>query len=171
MDKGLIHIYCGDGKGKTTAAFGLALRCAGAGGRVLLAQFLKGGNSSECKVPIAGIDIAQSPACVKFIWEMTDAEKAELKEKCNKLFQDIKFKAANYDMLIFDELAAALSCDFINEEAFIEFLKNKPKKLEVVITGRNPSEALIAIADYVTEMKKVKHPYDNGIEARKGIEF
>lgn len=171
MKNGLIHIYCGDGKGKTTAAVGLAVRCAGAGGRVLFMQFLKDGTSSEFIVPIKGIDIVKSIENIKFVWEMTDEEKLYLSSRYAGIFRDTKIKSKDYDMLVLDEIAAAISCGFIDEADVIDFLENKPTHLEVVITGRDPSGLLIAAADYVTEMNKVKHPYDRGIGARRGIEF
>ena len=134
---GLIHIYCGDGKGKTTAAMGLAVRCAGSGRKVLLVQFLKDGKSSEfaslARVP--DIEVIPQTRVFGFSWTLTPEEKAE---------------AGRY---------------------YTALLEGKPEGLEVVLTGRGPSQALQDRADYVTEMRMVKHPFERGVPAREGIEF
>lgn len=173
MDKGLIHIYCGDGKGKTTAAIGLAARCAGAGGKILLFQFLKGNSSSERNIlrEIKNIDVVDGIENMKFVWNMTDEEKAEAARSYKKIFKDIANRAADYNMVILDEVIPALKYDFISEQELVDFLKSKPERTEIVLTGRNPSDKLMALADYVTEMKKIKHPFDNNIKARSGIEY
>ena len=129
MKKGLIHIYCGDGKGKTTAAMGLAIRAAGREKKVFITQFLKSGKSGEI------------------------------------------IKKNEYDLLILDEIIATINNGFIELEEVVNFLKNKPDTLEVVMTGRDPKEELIEIANYVTEMKCIKHPFREGIPSRIGIEF
>ena len=173
MDNGLIHIYCGDGKGKTTAALGLALRCAGAGGRVLFFQFLKGNSSSERHTlrDIKNIDVIGGIDNMKFVWNMTADEKTAAAEEYRRIFGDIKSCAADYDMIVLDEIIPALKYDFIRERELIAFLKSKPEQTEIVLTGRAPSAELTELADYVTEMKKIKHPFDNGISARQGIEY
>ncbi|MCH5212380.1 MAG: cob(I)yrinic acid a,c-diamide adenosyltransferase [Oscillospiraceae bacterium] len=173
MDRGLIHIYCGDGKGKTTAAIGLAARCAGAGGRVLFFQFLKGNSSSERKIlkEIKNIDLVDGIDNMKFVWNMTDTEKAEAARKYKKIFEDIADRAADYDMIILDEVIPALKYDFVSEHKLVDFLKSKPDGTEIVLTGREPSNGLMELADYVTKMKKIKHPFDDNIKARLGIEY
>lgn len=171
---GLIHIYHGDGKGKTTSAMGLALRSLGHNHKVVIAQFLKDGTSGECRM-LAKYDnltlLAANPYS-KFTFQMTDEEKEQTKQSINRMF-----KAAtqfcinnNADLLILDEICAAITTGMLDKNVLISFLENKPTKLEVVMTGRNPSEKLISLADYVTEMKKQKHPFDQGIVAREGIE-
>ena len=173
MDKGLIHIYCGDGKGKTTAAIGLAIRCAGAGGKVLFFQFLKGNSSSERNIlkEIKNIDVIDGIENMKFVWKMTDEEKAETTGCYKKFFKNIASRAASYNMIILDEVIPAMKYDFVSEKELVEFLKSKPERTEIVLTGREPSDVLIEIADYVTKMKKIKHPFDNNIKARIGIEY
>ncbi len=171
---GLIHIYCGDGKGKTTAAAGLSLRAAGAGKRVVFSQFLKDGCSSEIGVlkEIENIDIC---VCCKphgFFINMSDTEREETKCDFSELLSIVLAKAKKgADLLILDEIISSCNLGIVSEKAVAEFLKNKPQELEVVLTGRDPSDELLSIADYVTEMKKIKHPFDNGTPARKGIEF
>ena len=173
MDKGLIHIYCGDGKGKTTAAIGLAIRCAGAGGKVLFFQFLKGNSSSERNIlkEINNIDVIGGVENIKFVWNMTDEEKAETARSYKKIFEDIVNRAAEYNMMIFDEIIPALKYDFVSEKELVNFLKAKPERTEIVLTGREPSDTLIQLSDYVTEMKKIRHPFDKNIKARQGIEY
>lgn len=170
---GLIHIYCGDGKGKTTASVGLAVRAAGAGKRVVFTQFFKSGNSSEIKSLqcLENIHIMHCTTVRGFFSRMSDAEKAKASEDYTQLFRDAVSVAKDADLLILDEIISACNHGTVAESLVTAFLQNKPEKLEVILTGRNPSGALLAHADYVTEMRKIKHPFDCGIKARKGIEF
>ena len=173
--KGLIHLYCGDGKGKTTAAVGLAVRCAGGGGKVLYASFLKDNRSGERAVldRLENICLLENPDCVKFLRSMTEKEKSEYRSFCCKTFENIKTMINNehFDLLVLDEIIAAVNNSLIDEDEVIKLTNNRPDGLEIVMTGRNPSERLIELSDYVTEMKKIKHPYDKGIPARFGIEM
>ncbi len=170
---GLIHIYCGDGKGKTTAAVGLALRCAGGGGRVLFYQFLKGNGSGERAAlkGVDGIDVWDGPETVKFVWNMTDEEKREAGIYYRGVFRRLCKAAEGRDMLVLDEAVPALRYGFIDTEELLEFFANKPEGLELVLTGRDPDERLVDAADYVTRMEKIKHPFDRGIAMRKYIEI
>ena len=170
---GLIHIYCGDGKGKTTAAVGLTLRSAGAGNRVVFTQFFKDGSSSEISLlrQIPGISVLHTKTVGGFWKRMTAEQQAPASRDYTELFHIACERAKNMDLLVLDEVISACNHGAVPEEALLEFLQNKPENLEVVLTGQNPSEALLAQADYVTEMKKVKHPFDRGVLARKGIEY
>lgn len=171
--KGLIHLYCGDGKGKTSAASGLALRAAGAGKRVLFTQFMKDGSSSEIGV-LKKIENISALLCEKpygFYRNMTTQERMAAKEDFSGLLLDALRQSADFDLLILDEIIPACNRGVVEETQLADFLKAKPEHLEVVLTGRDPSETLIACADYVTEMKKIRHPYDRGVPARRGIEF
>lgn len=171
---GLIHIYCGDGKGKTTAAVGLAVRCAGRGNKVLLVQFLKSRDSGElyslAKLP--DIEVMRGKESKKFTFQMNEEEKHALLIEHNKMFEQVleKIKNGGYSLLILDEVIGALNAKVFEMPKLIEFLRHKPENLEVVLTGRNPAPELVEIADYVSEMRKVKHPMDRGIMAREGIE-
>lgn len=175
MEKGLIHIYCGDGKGKTTCAMGLAIRCAGQGGKVLCFQFLKGDNSGERRIleKLENVTLMSCYENVKFTSRMNEEEKEQAKAFYSNRFNEIidRVNTGMYDLLILDEIMAALNAGFLEESRVLEFLQNKPDTLEVVLTGRNPDEALFALADYVTEMKLRKHPYERGITARRMIEW
>ncbi len=171
---GLVHIYCGDGKGKTTAAVGLAVRCAGRGNKVLLVQFLKSRDSGElyslAKLP--DIELMRGKESKKFTFQMNSEEKHALLLEHNKMFAQVlaKIKTGNYSLLILDEVIGAVNAKVFDINLLMEFLRNKPEKLEVVMTGRNPLPELVEIADYVSEVRKVKHPMDKGIMAREGIE-
>lgn len=171
---GLIHIYCGDGKGKTTAAVGLAVRCAGRGNKVLLVQFLKSRDSGElyslAKLP--DIEVMRGKESKKFTFQMNEEEKHALLIEHNKMFEQVlaKIKNGGYSLLILDEVIGALNAKVFEMPKLIEFLRHKPENVEVVLTGRNPAPELVEIADYVSEMRKVKHPMDKGIMAREGIE-
>lgn len=171
---GLIHIYCGDGKGKTTAAVGLAVRCAGRGNKVLLVQFLKSRDSGElyslAKLP--DVEVMRGKESKKFTFQMNEEEKHALLIEHNKMFEQVlaKIKNGGYSLLILDEVIGALNAKVFEMQKLTEFLRHKPENLEVVLTGRNPAPELVEIADYVSEMRKVKHPMDKGIMAREGIE-
>ena len=172
---GLIHIYCGENKGKTTAAVGLAVRAAGAGKKVLFVQFLKKGDSAELNI-LNNIPSLETSVCEKpygFIWTMDEAEKARAQADFTLLFDEAAQKASReqYDLLVLDEILGAVSCGMVPEEKLLRFLKEKPADLEIVLTGRDPSDGLMELADYITEMKKIKHPFDKGIAARYGIEY
>ena len=172
MEQGLIHIYCGDGKGKTTCAFGLALRCAGDGYPVRIVQFLKGGETGEVLAmqQMSNVEILRAKKGTKFTFRMTDEEKAQARQAHRKLLRHAFAHTEGLRMLVLDEIMAACSTGMVEEAELIDCLKHKPAELEVVMTGRNPSERLLELADYVTEMEKIRHPYDRGIAARHGIE-
>ena len=170
---GLIHIYCGDGKGKTTAALGLALRAAGSGKSVLLLQFFKDGKSSEFAAldHVPGIEVVPQTRTFGFSWTLSGEEKKEAREYYSGLLENAFRRAAEVGLLVLDEAMSACTTGMIDEARLLELLREKPEGLEVVLTGRNPSKALVSAADYVTEMKKIKHPYERGVAARKGIEY
>ena len=172
---GLIHLYCGDGKGKTTAAVGLSVRCAGHGNKVVFAQFLKDGTSGECRVlaKLPNMTMLAANPVGKFSFRMTDEEKRQTADALSRTFAAATGFAVREHarLLVLDEVCAAISCGFLDEKAVTDFLETKPDDLEIVLTGRNPSENLQAHADYITEMKMRRHPYEKGVAAREGIEF
>ena len=171
---GLIHIYCGEGKGKTTAAVGLCIRALGRGKKVLFVQFLKGWDSGELHIlsQLDNIQIMRGKPSTKFTFQMDNDEKLVCLQAHNELFAQIKeYLATNsVDLLIMDELLGTYNNHLIEREAVVDFLKHKPSELEVVLTGRNPEPELIELTDYLSEINKVKHPFDRGIRARVGIE-
>lgn len=172
-DKGLIHIYCGDGKGKTTAAVGLAVRAAGRGKRVLISRFLKTEDSGEVKMLrlLPGVTVLPCERTFGFLFRMSEEEKREAAAYFQGQFDKTAAMAADYDLLILDEIMASVSGNVVSEESVLQFLDHKPESLEVVLTGRNPSEELQARADYISEIRAVRHPFEKGIAAREGIEY
>ncbi len=173
MEHGLIHIYTGDGKGKSTAACGLAVRARGAGKRVIVVRFLKSPKSgSECKaLQTLGVEEKFFETGHTFIWDMNKAEKARLKQEVQRAYEYCLSASQACDLLIADEIIGAMHAGFLSEEQLLSLMREKGRSTELVLTGRNASEALIALADYVSEIRGVKHPFEKGIEARKGIEF
>jgi cob(I)alamin adenosyltransferase len=170
--KGYIQVYTGNGKGKTTAAFGLALRAVGAGMKVFIGQFVKGKSYNE-NVAIArhlkNITVKQYGLGCFIVNTPTDDDiKAAGKglDEMRKIIQKGK-----YDMVIMDEVNIALYYKLIDIKDLLEIIKNKPEHVELVLTGRYVPQELIDKADLVTEMKEIKHYYRKGIEARKGIEY
>lgn len=174
MDTGLIHIYCGDGKGKTTAAVGLTIRCIGRGGRVVFAQFLKTRETGELAVlqQLDAVTVMRSEGPSKFTFQMTPDELEDTKRRQQALFHEIveQCRLEQPDMLVLDEALPACRLGLLPEDELLSFLRTRPNALEIVLTGRDPSERLLALADYVSEIRKRKHPYDQGIAARAGIE-
>ena len=169
---GLIHLYCGDGKGKTTAAVGLAVRASGAGKRVIFTQFFKDGSSSEVEAlkTLPGIRTIHAQTVKGFYRSMTPEQREQAREDYTALFRQVA-AGKDADLLILDEIVSACNRGVVTETLVTDFLRSKPSGLEVVLTGRNPSPALMELADYITEMRKLRHPYDQGVPARKGIEF
>ncbi len=176
MENGKIHIYCGDGKGKSTAAAGLAVRCAGSRRKVLFVQFLKDGTSSEIKVleRIPGVEVLVCRKAFGFTFRMTSRERKEAGADYRALWEKAVEKACEnrVDLLVLDELMAAYHNGLVDQRRVLEFLCHKPEYMEVVLTGRDPGEELLGLADYVTEMRMLRHPYEaEGLAAREGIEY
>jgi cob(I)alamin adenosyltransferase len=175
MSKGLIHIYTGDGKGKTTASIGLAVRAAGHGKKVLILQFLKSrrrnlGENILARIPNIKITRFQRQTTPLFDKRVNLSKLRKSIKKAIKTSMD-EIKSGQYDMVIMDELNTLLSNRLAVIEDVRELIRAKPKTLELVLTGRGAPQELLDIADYVTEMKMIKHPYKKGVKARKGIEY
>lgn len=169
----MVHIYCGDGKGKTTCAMGLAVRAAGHGRKVVVAQFLKGNNSGERAVleSLPTVNCLPVPETIKFIFAMDEQEKAQARTQMTAAFAQAVEASRDSDLLVLDELCGAITTGMVPLENVLAFLDSRPENLEVVITGRDPAPELQERADYITEMRKVKHPFDKGVNAREGIEW
>lgn len=170
---GRIHVYYGNGKGKTTAAVGLAVRAAGSGLRVLVFQFLKNNSSNERKIleAIPNVTCLPGREQVRFVSNMNGDERAELRHYNNKALDEIVKFCGPFDMLLLDEALCAVNLQVLSEEKLISFIMHKPRGLEIVLTGHQITEQLLEIADYVTEVKKIKHHFDQGRTAREGIEY
>lgn len=173
LGTGLVHIYYGDGKGKTTAAMGQAIRAAGSGLDVLVFQFMKDTSSSERKIleEVPNITLLPGKRHTKFFNQMNSEEKVEYRHYNTKALDEIAKFCVNFDVLVLDEAVCAADLELLSEEKLVHFIKHKPRGLEVIMTGHHVSDALFEVADYVTEMTKVKHPFDQGKRAREGIEF
>ncbi len=174
LGKGYIHLYCGDGKGKTTASAGLALRAAGNGLKVVFLQFLKSGDSGEVSALAAfgGVCVL----CGKvggFVSRMTEEEKAQTRRIHDENLQKAVAlcESGECELLVLDEVCAACEYGLLDEEMLKTFLEQKPDGVEVVMTGRHPQAFMLQAADYVTEMRPIRHPYEKGVLARRGIEY
>ena len=170
MDKGLVHLYWGNGKGKTTAAMGLAVRALGRGLKVSIVQFLKSGDSGELE-PLRqlGADIWSGKACSRFFRDMTPEEREATRQLHNEhLRQALETPC---DLLILDEACAAATLGMVDESLLRQAVLERPEGREVVLTGRDPAPWMQEAADYSTEMHCHKHPYEQGILARKGVEY
>lgn len=172
MQRGLIQIYTGDGKGKTTAALGLALRALGAGLKVYLGQFIKKGEFSEIRAlrRLEPDIVIRQYGSGRFIKDRPSP--ADIRNAKKRLADLIRvMRSGKYDVIIADEILCAGSCGLLSLNEVKRLLDKKPAGVELVLTGRNAPRQIINKADLVTEMRKVRHPFDRGLAARKGIEF
>ncbi|MHC5076259.1 MAG: cob(I)yrinic acid a,c-diamide adenosyltransferase [Planctomycetota bacterium] len=179
MDKGLIQIYTGDGKGKTTAAFGLALRAAGQGHKVFIYQFLKPPSldiGERFSIKLGAVRIRVEALDIE--WDMkTSLEDEQKKAEVETAIADVLARIAEtaekrfYDVIILDEIVFCYSQGLVKLGDIKNIIEKKEDRVEIILTGRGATEELIEIADLVTEMKKVKHPFDKGMDARCGIEY
>ena len=174
---GLVHIYTGDGKGKTTASLGLAVRAAGMGLKVLIVQFFKEDNAPSGEKDFfrkidSGIELIRANCRhPMFTGDKTDRKKVAA--SIAETFEHAKLRAAEGDLglIVFDEILSAVNGGWLASVELLKFIEGRPKGLEVVLTGRAAPVELVKAADYVTEMLNIKHPYDEGVAARKGIDF
>lgn len=170
----MLHIYCGVGKGKTTAAIGLAVRGAGAGMNVRFVQFMKGAFTSELSVleNIPGLEIRRCDKDYGFFKSMSEADKSEITRCHNTLLQ---FAFGGEDtaskMIILDEFCGAYAHGLLDKALAERLILNNRDVSEIVLTGRDPEKIFINAADYISEIRCVRHPYERGISARKGVEF
>ncbi len=169
--KGYVHVYTGDGKGKTTAALGLALRAAGAGLRVMIAQFVKGMHYSELDALKRFEDLISVRQYGRDCFIKQDPTPADI-EAARRGLEEVKAEIASgrFDVVILDEANIATYFKLFSVEELLGLIRSKPEAVEVVITGRRADPRVIEAADLVTEMKEIKHYYQQGVQARKGIE-
>lgn len=170
MEKGYVHVYTGNGKGKTTAALGLSLRAVSAGKKVFFGQFIKGMEYSELKAVefLPNFEIKQFGRGCFIYNEPTEEDRKSAMEGLLELEKILN--SGKYDIVVLDELNIALYYELLDINKVLEIIKNKPENVELIITGRYAKEEIMEVADLVTEMKEIKHYYTKGIQARVGIE-
>ena len=172
MKKGYVHVYTGPGKGKTTAALGLGIRAAGAGMKVHMVQFMKGRRYSEIDTieKIPNFSISQHGRDEFVSKENPEQVDIDLAQKGFNYSKEI-ISSGKYDMIILDEINVAVDYNLISIKKLTKLIEEKPEGLELILTGRYAHPEIVRYADLVTEMLEIKHPYQQGIEARKGIDF
>jgi len=172
-ERGLLILHTGTGKGKSTAAFGLVLRCLGHGMRVGIVQFVKGAWATGERTVLARFpDLVTMRAMGEgFTWETQDRARDIAAARAAWELAKAMIADPGYRLILLDELNIVLRYDYLPVEEVVAVLKSKPRDLHVVVTGRNAKPELIEIADLVTEMKLVKHPFRAGVKAQAGIEF
>jgi cob(I)alamin adenosyltransferase len=172
LKKGYIHLYTGNGKGKTTAAFGLALRAAGAGLNTFIIQFMKGRHYSELDSIRKIKEIKIEQFGTRNFYNVNDdnyEEQYNLAQEAMKRAYEV-LDDENYDIIILDEIVTTLSFNILTLDEIVKYIERKPEKKELVLTGRGAPQHLISLCDLVTEMTEIKHYYTQGVSARKGIE-
>lgn len=174
--RGFVHIYAGDGKGKSTAACGLAVRAAGRDWRVLFVQFIKSGNSAELKTlrALPTVEVISGQSINKFTFHMSPEELAAARKECQERLATAATRAAagEVDLLVLDEALGAMNAGLLSEVELVQAIEARAPEVELVLTGRGPTEKLIELADYYSEVCERKHPYrTEGQNARPGIEF
>lgn len=170
----MVHIYTGDGKGKTTAAVGLAVRAAGRGKRVLFVQFLKDNTSGEvAPMQQIGITVRGLARHYDFVYRLKAAERQVLAEEQNRLLVQIcqEVQQDLWDVVVLDEIIAACQLQVADEQMVDGLIQQRRDHLELILTGRDAPARWLAQADYITEMVLCRHPYQQGVEAREGIEY
>lgn len=173
MGQGLVHVYTGDGKGKTTAAVGLCVRMTGAGKRCAFIQFLKGPLGKETgPLRQLGVEVITAPQAPAFSWRITGEERLECTKQQERLLEQAKacFRQG-FDLVVLDEAATAVSEGFLDQGALLFLMDQRPFHAELVITGRNASDEMVSRADYVSVIQEQKHPFRKGVKAREGIEY
>ena len=173
LERGLVQVYTGDGKGKTSAAFGLALRAVGRGLKVYVIQFIKGGfDYGELHV-VERLPHFKLKAFGrgKFVTDVPPTEDdVKLAKEAFKLAREV-VSGGEYDVVVLDEINVALHLKLVEIGETVDLIRSKPKHVELILTGRSAPPEVVELADLVTEMREVKHPYTKGIPPRKGIEF
>lgn len=172
---GYVHVYCGDGKGKTTACVGLAIRAISHDWRVLFAQFLKSGQSGELRIleQTSLITVMSGSPVKQFSWKLNEAERL-----IARTFYDDRLRlihqqmlSGTYDLIVLDEVLGAISAGLADEAIVLQILDECPKTCEIVLSGRSYTAEILKRADYVSKIAAVKHPYTQGVVAREGIEY
>lgn len=170
LKKGLVQVYTGNGKGKTTTAWGQALRASGQGLRVVIIQFFKGKGSGETRIA-EKLKLDVYSFCL--VHPFFGGKRKKLEKECQEGLSFAKkiIQSKKYDLIILDEINIALRDRLIEVNEVLDLIKKKPKGMELILTGRGAPKKIIKAADLVTEMREIKHPYQKGIKGRRGIEY
>lgn len=168
---GMIHVYTGEGKGKTSAGMGLLLRALGRGLNVKIIQLFKRNTGEQFFFENSGIKYLQFKPLHPFFRTYSGEQLDDLKKDFQKFWEESIIDLKDYDVVLIDELGPGINWKIIDEKMALDFLNNKPKNTEIILTGRNIPESIKNKADYVSEINKIKHPFDKGIFAKQGIEF
>ena len=170
---GLVHIYCGDGKGKTSSAVGLSIRALGSGMSVGFCQFFKNGSSGEIKIlkKLERCTYIQPEKSFPLFMNMTDSQKVDAQKYYTEYFNSALLHAKENDVLVFDEIISTCNFGMLDIDYVVKSIEAIKNDCEIILTGRDPDTKLIQLADYICEIKNVRHPFDTGIIARKGIEY
>jgi cob(I)alamin adenosyltransferase len=171
MDEiGLVHVYTGDGKGKTTAALGMCARAVGHGYRALIVQFMKtAGTYGENFLTLPGLDVvASGHDCLVFSNEITQADRDKAADGMRLASEALR--SGNYRIVVLDEVSVAIKFGLVDVHDVVRAIKERHKGVEAVVTGRYAPHELLDMADYVSEIKAIKHPYQNGVISRKGVD-
>lgn len=170
----MIHLYTGEGKGKTTAAVGLAVRAAGCGKKVLFCQFMKGNETGEIRIleTLSQVTILRCSRKYPFYKAMSEEDQKQITREHNEILREIirQTQSCQWDMAVLDEITYPVSYGLVDEKLLQKLLALGESR-ELVLTGRNPVPYLMKAADYLTEMRCVRHPYERGIRAREGVEY
>ena len=169
--RGLLLVNTGNGKGKSTAAFGVVMRAIGHGLRVCVIQFIKGKWKTGELQAAERLGVEFKPMGKGFTWESKNIEEDKEMMRHAWSVASEKVLSGNYDLIILDEINYVLGYGYVPVDDVVRVLKSRPSHVHVVLTGRNAPEEIISVADCVTEMREVKHPYRSGIPAQKGIDF
>jgi cob(I)alamin adenosyltransferase len=167
----MIHVYTGEGKGKTTAALGLAIRAVGRRKKVVIAQFMKGRDTGELRslALLPGVTVLRNKQNYGFFNSVSAETRLKIIADNNSSL--VEALATPCDLLVLDEVFSAYALDALDRKLVDDLVLSRPESPELVLTGRNPPQHIIDAADYVSEIRKIKHPYDLGVIAREGIEY
>ena len=168
----MLHRYCGDGKGKTTAAIGLAIRGIGAGMGVSFIQFMKGAYTSELGIleNISGLELRRCDKDYGFFKNMSEQDKRDI-SRCHNGLLEFAFSDPARKMIILDEFCGAYACGLMNRALAERLILENKDSAEVILTGRAPADVFTDAADYISEIRCLRHPYEQGVSARKGVEY
>lgn len=170
MIEGLVHLYWGDGKGKTTAAVGLAMRALGRGMKVAVLQFMKDGSSGEIRMlESLGAAVFAGKPGGGFVRKMSEEERAAVRKRQDELLHTVMER--DDDLVVLDEACAAWRTETVDRELLMRAVLDRPSEREIVLTGRKPADWMREAADYSTEMRCEKHPLSRGVKARRGVEY